>query len=67
MSPDGPSVVVCTECSFGRRAVDAARIGGRVVAVCEVCEREDPTRIRRTGSTARLLGLDVEDVRGLYR
>ena len=60
-------VVVCTVCSSGARAVDALRVNDRVFAVCDECERKDPSYIRRSGSVARIFGFDVEDVRGLLR
>jgi hypothetical protein len=59
--------VACTVCGTGRRAVDALDIGGHIIAVCETCEQQRPTYIRSQGSTARILGLEVTDVRGLLR
>jgi hypothetical protein len=60
--------VACTVCSSGRPAVDAMRVeGAELYAVCEECERADPTYIRRNGSFLRLLGFRVEDVRGLLK
>lgn len=63
-----PGPVACTVCTSGRRAVDAMRVGGNdLYAVCEECEQADPTYIRRNGSFFRLLGFQVEDVRGLLK
>lgn len=63
-----PGPVACTVCSSGRRAVDAMRVGGtELFAVCEECEKADPTYIRRNGSFFRLLGFEVHDVRGLLK
>jgi len=63
-----PGPVACTICSTGRPAVDAMRVAGtQLFAVCEECERADPTYIRRNGSFFRLLGFQVEDVRGLLK
>jgi hypothetical protein len=36
-------------------------------AICEECERADPTYIRRNSSLFRLLGFKVHDVRGLLK
>ncbi len=54
-------------CDTGARAIDGLRTGDQVYAVCAACEQKDPTYIRRTGSALRILGYDVEDVRGLLR
>jgi hypothetical protein len=63
-----PGPVACTMCSSGRRAVDAMRVGGgELFAVCEECEKADPTYIRRNGSFFRLLGFEVHDIRGLLK
>ena len=63
-----PGPVACTVCASGRRAVDAMRVGGQdLYAICEECEKADPTYIRRNGSFFRLLGFQVEDVRGLLK
>ncbi len=63
-----PGPVACTVCSSGRRAVDAMRVDGtQLYAVCAECEKADPTFIRRNGSFFRLLGFQVEDVRGLLK
>lgn len=44
------------------------RVDGRqLYAVCAECEKADPTFIRRNGSFFRLLGFQVEDVRGLLK
>jgi hypothetical protein len=59
--------VVCTMCDTGAPAIDGLRTGDQVYAVCVACERKNPTYIRRTGSALRILGFDVEDVRGLLR
>jgi hypothetical protein len=67
VTPIVEPTVTCTVCTSGRRAVDALNVNGHVIAVCEVCEKERPTYIRSQGSTARILGLDVTDVRGLLR
>jgi len=63
-----PAPVSCTVCSSGRRAVDAMRVGDtKLFAVCEECEKADPTYIRRNGSFLRMLGFQVEDVRGMLK
>jgi hypothetical protein len=63
-----PHPVACTVCASGRPAVDAMRVeGAELYAVCEECEKADPTYIRRNGSFLRLLGFRVEDVRGLLK
>ena len=63
-----PGPVACTVCAAGRRAVDAMRVGGQdLYAICEECEKADPTYIRRNGSFFRLLGFQVDDVRGLLK
>jgi hypothetical protein len=41
--------------------------GTELFAVCEECEKADPTYIRRNGSFFRLLGFEVEDVRGMLK
>ena len=62
-----PGPVTCTVCS-SRKAVDAMRVGGQeLFAVCAECEQADPTYIRRNGSFFRLLGFQVEDVRGMLK
>jgi hypothetical protein len=41
--------------------------GTELFAVCEECEKADPTYIRRNGSFLRMLGFQVEDVRGMLK
>jgi hypothetical protein len=41
--------------------------GTELFAVCAECEQADPTYIRRNGSLFRLLGFEVQDVRGMLK
>jgi ribosome-binding protein aMBF1 (putative translation factor) len=54
-------------CQLCQRTDDIAEtvvINGEVFALCEDCARDNPTLARSTGSTARVLGASVSDVRG---
>ena len=59
--------ITCRVCGQPRELVDAVTVNSQVFAVCATCEAADPTYVRRTGSTARILGFEVQDIRGQLR
>jgi hypothetical protein len=46
---------------------DTTVIGGEVFGTCTDCHRDRPDYVRSAASTARVLGLDVDDVRHKLR
>ena len=54
-------------CGQQRELVDAVTVNDQIFAVCGSCEAADPSYVRRTGSTTRILGMEVQDIRGQLR
>jgi hypothetical protein len=59
--------VSCSLCGRDVEIVDRVRIDGRVFGLCESCSAEHPMLVRSTGAKARVLGREVDDVRGRLR
>jgi hypothetical protein len=57
----------CSVCGRDEDLVDQVRIDGWVFGLCQSCSAERPTLVRSTGATARLLGREVDDLRGRLR
>lgn len=53
----------CRNCGTISDLADSARIGSETYGLCAQCTRELPDFVRAASSTARLLGIDVDDVR----
>jgi hypothetical protein len=58
---------VCRGCGEVTELTDTTVIGGEVFGTCTDCHRDRPDYVRSAASTARVLGLDVDDVRHKLR
>jgi hypothetical protein len=65
--PGAGSELSCGICGQRAPIRESLAIDGELYALCDSCSRSNPVLVRAVGSTARILGRDVDDVRGKLR